>query len=398
MNIIKHANIIYVRKIYPTGGVETYVYELVKKYQDYDVAVVCKEIDPEQKKRIRKFCRVYVHTNQLIDCKVAILNADPTIIDYITEKIWKENAKEDEGIYMGIHIDYTHDGMGDLPQDPRIKSYIAITQDILNKFPLFSKSGEAILCRNPLELEKDEPCITLVSPTRLAPEKGGKMMLKLANTLEELNINFIWLILTEPKYHNNEIFSHNKVIYVKNRLDVGNFLKFADWVVVPSEVEGDSYTFKEALYRGIPIVARHLPYFDEIGIKDGENALFIDETNVEEVAKKMLKPLKFTFKHVEDSYDKLLYKSKSRYKEELSMKYLVEALPEYEKMNVDDKTLGRVPTAGERWEVDRERLDVLLGDNSYGVAFVKVVEEPKAEEPKEEPTEPVEEKPKKKKK
>ena len=390
MKVIKHANIIYVRKIYPTGGVETYVYELVKKYQDYDVAVVCKEIDPAQKKRLKKFCRVYVHTDETIDCKVAILNADPTIIDFITEKIWKENAGKDEGIYMGIHIDYTYPGMGDLPQDPRIKNYIAITQDILNKFPLFSKSGEAILCRNPLELEEDEPCLILVSPTRLAPEKGGDIMLKLANTLDELNINFLWLILTEDKYHSNVIFQNRKVIHVKNRLDVGNFLKFADWMVIPSSVEGDSYSFKEALYRGVPIVAKHLPYFDEIGIKDGENALFIDDNNIEEVAKKMLKPLKFTFKHVEDSYDKLLYKSESRYKEEMSMRYLVEALPEYEKLNVDDKDLGRVPTAGEQWEIDRERLDILLGDNSYNTAFVKVVEEIKPEA--------TEEKPKKKKK
>ena len=104
----------------------------------------------------------------------------------------------------------------------------------------------------------------------------------------------------------------------------------------------------------------------------------------------MLKPLKFTFKHVEDSYDKLLYKSESRYKEEMSMRYLVEALPEYEKLNVDDKDLGRVPTAGEQWEIDRERLDILLGDNSYNTAFVKVVEEIKPEA--------TEEKPKKKKK
>ena len=161
-------------------------------------------------------------------------------------------------------------------------------------------------------------------------------------------------------------------------------------MVIPSSVEGDSYSFKEALYRGVPIVAKHLPYFDEIGIKDGENALFIDDNNIEEVAKKMLKPLKFTFKHVEDSYDKLLYKSESRYKEEMSMRYLVEALPEYEKLNVDDKDLGRVPTAGEQWEIDRERLDILLGDNSYNTAFVKVVEEIKPEA--------TEEKPKKKKK
>ena len=37
---IKHANIFYVRNIHAIGGVETYVYELAKKYKDYDIAVV----------------------------------------------------------------------------------------------------------------------------------------------------------------------------------------------------------------------------------------------------------------------------------------------------------------------------------------------------------------------
>ena len=381
MQTIKHANIIYVREINPIGGVETYAYELVKKYKDLDIAVVCKSIAPEQKKRLNKFCKVYIHKNEKIDCKVAIINWDTSIIDYITEDIWKENANDGEGIYQTIHADYTHPSQGKLPQDPRIKSYLAITEDILHNFSILSKATNVMLCRNPLELEEDLPCLILVSPTRLTEEKGGDMMLKLANALDKLNIKFIWFVLTIEIYKDNPIFTNSNVVYVKNRLDITPFLNIAHWLVIPSETEGDSYSFKEALYRGIPIIARHLPYFDEIGIEDNKNALFINESNIEEVAKKMLKPLKFKFEPIKDGYDKLIFKSKSRYEEEKNMKYLVEALETYEKYNVSDNELGYVPKEGEQFKVSKERLDILLGENENNRVYVKVVKELK-EEPK----------------
>ena len=383
--MIEHANIIYARNINSIGGVETYVYELAKKYKDYDIAVVCKTIAKEQKERLKKICKVYIHNDQKINCKVAIINWDTSIIDYITEDIWKQNLKpdDDRGIYQGIHADYTHPSQGALPQDPRIKNYLAITEDILHNVSKMIKTNNIILCRNPLKLEEEKPFLILVSPTRLAEEKGGDLMLKLANTFDKLKIKIVWFVLTTNAYLNNPIFNNSNVVYVKNRLDIEPFLKIAHWVVLPSRTEGDSYTFKEALYRGIPIVARHLPYFDEIGIKDGVNALFIDDNNVEEVAKKMLKPLKFNFEPIKDGYDDIMYKSKSRYEEEKNMKYLVEALPTYEENNTSDCELGYVPKAGEQFEVSSERLEVLLGENDKKLIYVKVIGEVKQAKEKE---------------
>lgn len=73
----------------------------------------------------------------------------------------------------------------------------------------------------------------------------------------------------------------------------------------------------------------------------------------------------------------------------------VRALDTYEKKNIRDDKLGRVPKKGEEFIVDDERAKVLLGNNSFKIPFVEVVEEEKAVKPK------VEEKailPKKKKK
>ena len=58
------------------------------------------------------------------------------------------------------------------------------------------------------------------------------------------------------------------------------------------------------------------------------------------------------------------------------MKYLVEALDTYEKGNITDNVLGRIPKTGEQFEVDEERLEVLLGKNDHHKVFVKKMEKP----------------------
>ena len=317
--MIKHDNIIYVRDISPIGGVETYVYELIKKYQHLDIAVVCRTCDATQRRRLRKMCPVYMFRNEPIECKVAIINWDTSIIDFLPERIWRQNLPKGskEGIYQGVHADYTHPAMGPLPQDSRIKEYLCITREQMDKFPLMTDATNFRLCRNPLTMEEKEKPMIIVSPTRLTKQKGGDLMLELANELDRQGTNFLWFVITTNEYLDNPVFQNRNVIWVKNRLDISWFLDIANWVVMPSECEGDSYTIREALYRGIPVVVRHLKYFDEYDIKDGKNALFVDNFNVEDVAKRMTKKLKFTFDAIKDGYDEILAKGKSHYKQDL---------------------------------------------------------------------------------
>ena len=363
--MIKHDNIIYVRDISKIGGVETYVYELVKKYHDLDIAVVCRTCDMTQRKRIKKYCPLYIFRNEPIECKVAVINYDTTIIDYLPKRIWKENLKKGsrEGIYQGVHADYTHPAMGPLPHDDRIKEYLCITREQMDKFPLMTDAKNYRLCRNPLNMEERDKPMIIVSPTRLTKEKGGDLMLSVANELDRIGTNFLWFVLTTDEYLDNPIFENRNVIWVRNRLDISYFLSIADWVVLPSKCEGDSYTIREALYQGIPIVARHLKYFDEYGIKDGKNALFIDDDNVSKVAKKMLKKLNFKFKPIEDGYEDILIKGKSHYKEKdikvsLKCNYFI---------GFDDIQEGRHIKEGEIVEVDEERAEELLSFGCFEV-------------------------------
>lgn len=54
---------------------------------------------------------------------------------------------------------------------------------------------------------------------------------------------------------------------------------------------------------------------------------------------------------------------------------LVRATDKYEKLNLKDNELNRIPKAGEEFEVSKERYEVLTKTNSFKVAFVEKIEE-----------------------
>lgn len=62
------------------------------------------------------------------------------------------------------------------------------------------------------------------------------------------------------------------------------------------------------------------------------------------------------------------------------MRYLVKALNTYKEQNLLDNELGFIPEEGYEWEVSKERLDVLLGENGFGMKFVELVKEINLEE------------------
>ena len=367
--MIEHDNIFYIRDISPLGGVETFVWEMVKKYQDYDIAVVYKTADLKQLARLKKYCCCYEHKNQKIKCKTAIINWDTSIIDFIDY---------DANIYQVIHGDYTNPVYTWKPlTHERINEYIGVTKYVADGFKKMMGCNNTTYSYNPLTIDEDEKMLILVSATRLSPIKGKDRMQRLANALDEKGIKYIWYVFTNDK---NAIRSDN-VVYMKPRLDVGRWISKADYVVQLSDTEACSYTINESLYRNIPVIVTPLPYLNEIGVKDGINAwvLDFDCSNMKHIIDNIMNVPKFTFKHLEDKYDDLLSHRPSHFKEDKIMKVKVEALDTYEKYNITDGELKRVPKAGEQFEVTKERLNVLLGNNSGNRVYVKIIEPVKEE-------------------
>lgn len=308
---------------------------------------------------------VYQHHNQKIKCKVAIINYDVSIISFI-----EEGAK----IYQVIHGDYSNPVYTWKPlTHPRIEKYICITKFMQNTFPKVSGCTNTLLCYNPLTIEdEDDDLLILVSATRLTKIKGKDRMIALANALDNAGIKYIWYVFTNDI---NAIDNPN-VVYMKPRLDVRRWIKKADYLVQLSDSEALCYAMVEALYCDTPVICTPFPFLDEIGVKDGENAwiLKFDLSNLQHVVNNIKNKPIFKFKKIEDGYDEILSHTPSHYREDKIMKVKVEALDTYKKFQILDGELGRIPDEGEQFEVTKERLNILMGNNESGRVFVKIVE------------------------
>lgn len=315
MRNIEHKNIFYVRDISSIGGVETYVYEMCKKYHNLDIAVVYKQADKTQLERLKKYCRAYQHTNQKIICDVAIINYDVSIIDYIVD-----TAK----IYQVIHGDYENAAYSwKPPTHERIYEYIGVTQHIVDSFKRITGKQNVMLSYNPLTPDDEEP-IVLVSATRLSKIKGKDRMIKLAMALDNANINYIWYVFT----NDNEAIKSPNVFYMKPRLDVSKWIKRATYLVQLSDTEACSYSINEALYMDVPVIVTRLPYLEEIGVKDGENAYIMDFdcSNIDNIVANIKNIPKFKFKRLEDRYGDILSNTPSHYFDDMKKDVIVRCI------------------------------------------------------------------------
>ena len=378
--MIEHANIIYMPNISALGGIETYVYELAKKYGDYDIAVVSKKCDPQQAKRIRKYCKLYIWNGEKIKCDVAIINYNQDIIPYINKE-----AK----IYQTIHADYTNRLVYNHQPIPneRLTSFLGITKYLTEKMADMIKPNKIQLCYNPLTIDNEDKPIIIVSATRLHKHKGLDRMKCLINKLDKAKVNYLWIVISNEQVD----FNSDNVILIKNRLDISRFLKIADYVCLLSDSEACSYTLNEALYRNIPIITTPLPYLDEIGVKDGVNAYIMefDCSNVDYIVKNITNIPKFIFNKMDDNYSSIFNLVRSNYKEELKMKVKVKCIQNFYDMEEDERKVVSLNTPYDNpdkhknrceWITTRERADHLASKGL--VEIIEVIKEDKKEDKK----------------
>ena len=364
--MIEHDNIFYIRDFSELGGVETFTWELVKKYKENDIAVVYKTAHPNQLKRVKQYCKAYQHTNQKIKCKVAIINYDVSIIDYINEEA---------EIYQVVHGDYENSAYKwKPPTHKRIKKYLTVTKYIEESFKRITGLKNVSYCYNPLTIGKEPRKLVLLSATRLSPIKGKNRMIKLANALDNSGINYVWYIFTNDT---NAIDSPN-VIYCKPRLNIGWWFEQADYVVQLSDTEACSYTINEALYRNKPIIVTPLPYLEEIGVEDSKNAYIMnfDCSNIDDIVKKITNIPKFEFKKLKDNYDQIIVKGESHYEEEKNMKAKVKATDGFKGKYDNERSTKEskvYPNVGDEWITSIERAEFLR--NAGAVEIVEIIKE-----------------------
>ena len=359
--MIEHANIFYMPYLNVIGGTEQFVYEMAKKYNKYDIAVIYKTGHEKQLQRLRKLVPIYQYGGQKIKCKNLFCN-------YATDIC--KNVEADNYIQI-IHAMYKTNRVNPV-NEPKIQRYLAVSEIAKKEYEELT-GIKCEVVRNPLTFTKEDmqKPILLISGTRLTPEKGKDRMIELTKYLDMIGAKWTWLIFT----NDTSVIEHKNIAYMKPRLDIRPYLQLATYGVQLSDCEGDCYFTRECMALGIPTILTPIPSFQEQGWIDGKNCYYlpfdmkIDRDKVEKIVNEIPEYKPYIR---EDKWDEILDHKLSNYKEENMIE--VEALGTYEELGAKDSELDRMPKAGERFEVSKERLEVLLGKNGFNKPFVKVVE------------------------
>lgn len=363
--MIECKNLFYVSNFNSIGGVETYIFELARKYKDYDITVVYRTGDANQIKRLKQYVRVIRYNGEKIKCKKAFFNYETDIID---------NVESEEYVQL-IHAMFKTQGITPVVC-PKITKYFCVSKEAGVEWEELT----GFKCehnRNPLTITEEEkkPVLFLISATRLTPEKGKSRMIQLSQELDRAGQPYIWFVFT----NDTDAIDNPNVVYMKPRLNIRPFIasiKGRGYGVQLSDCEGDCYFTRECEALAVPLLVTKVPSFKEQGLVDGKNCYYLpfDMKNID-IDKIINKIPEYEPYIKEDMWQKNLAKGKSTYEASKAKKYLVEATNEYQINKLISIELGYIPKPGERFKIDYDRLEELTGCNSYGVKFVEVVKE-----------------------
>lgn len=340
---MKMNNVLYFRVINSIGGIETFFYQLAKKYKDYDITIIYKEADKEQLKRLKKYVRCIKYNGEHIKCKRIFFNYNLDII----------NNVEAEEYYQVVHGDYK--AMGIKPNThEKITNYIGVSQLVCDTYEEIT-GHKTELCYNPISVDKPKKILHLISATRLTKEKGRERIIKLGELLNKADIPYIWTIFTDNK---NKIDNPN-IIYKQPTLDIINYIADADYLVQLSDNEGYCYSVVESLMIGTPVIVTDMPVMKEIGVNETNGFILdFDLTNVP--IKEIYRGLpKFKYIPKKDNWEKYLVESKSTYKSNDKKKYLVKANKKCRYGNIYDSERQVFIKQNDEWVVDGNRLEEL---------------------------------------
>ena len=367
-------NVMYLKNIAKIGGVEDFVYQLAKNYQEYDLVVFYNSGDNEQIKRLRKYCKtVQWDGHSRVECERFFTNYAIDMVDYV-------DAKE---YYQVIHANYEIQNITPHLHE-KFNKYIAVSDLVRDTYLRVSKlpADKVVVCHNPLEIDTQErvPTLFIGSFTRLTYEKGAKRIVELSNKLDKVkDFNYLWLIYTD-NYEDNIGLTSKNVILIEPKLNgITNLMSKVDIVAQLSDTEGLCYAVNQAKTIGTTVLYTPCPSFAELGVNEKDDIkLEFDMSNIDDVVDKIVKLYnkgkikKSSFK-LDDDWSKWLVKGGVKSKNEL---ICVRALDTYKKLGgITDAELGYAPEENEIFYITKERLDTLLGNNAFKKAFVEIVKE-----------------------
>ena len=308
------ANLFYFKNISRIGGTEQFLYEIAKKYHNYDIAVLYDEADFGQLMRLRKLVHcIRRQLGETYQTNKAFFNFN---IDAI------EQVRANEYVFIS-HAIYQELGYKPPIGHPKIDKIVGVSKYAVDQIKLQEEvqnvNKPVIQCYNPLTIEKPKKVMRLISACRLDDKtKGGARTLKLIEALdryvEKTGKHYLWTIYTNSVGF--EIKSPN-VALMRPRVDVRDYIADADWLVqLSNDMESYCYSINEALAYGTRIIRTPLSVAKELNIPESaEIVVNWDMSNVDEIVESIFNPKKpFKYTPPADGWLEMLVKQPSDYK------------------------------------------------------------------------------------
>ena len=257
--------VFYISNLNIIGGVEQWMYYIAKIYGDRDITLYYKTADSKQLRRLSRYnipIEKYI-PQKGINCRLLIVCYDTKILN--SKKVRAEKIVE------FVHCDFKY-YKGKPIFHKRVDEYYACSNLARDSFiELTGIDCETMY--NPVEVNKPKKLLKLISPTRLAKDKGKiwERMELFAKELKKNKIPFIWYVFTDREVP-TEI---NEFVFIKPTLDILDYINDCDYLVQFSDTEGYAYTINESLCLGVPVIVTNFEVVSEIGIKDGKNGYII---------------------------------------------------------------------------------------------------------------------------
>lgn len=352
--MIKSANVFYFGRLNVIGGVESWLYYVVRMYQGNDMVVMFRSGSEEQVNRLKKYvwC-VKWDGKEEVECDKLFVNYNPEILN---------SAKAGEVIFM-IHSDYvamekmrffSKDYVRAIVGNKKINRFVAVSKVAQRAF--YELSGiMPELSYNPIVLDKPFRLVRLCSAQRMGKEKGEARIGSLVRALDMYCLKhgtmYQWDIFTDGGV---SVDSPNIVVR-KPMLEVNRMFGDYDYFVALSDAEAFCYSVVEALMRGTPCVVTPCPVFEEIGLNENNSIrLEFDCSNVNGVADSIFrKKFSFRYRPPESSIGEYLKESKTDYEfKGVSVKAVRSFIDIYENRTIHD---------GEVYETEASRASYLIG-------------------------------------
>ena len=336
-----NTNLFYFKELNSIGGIETFFYQLGKKYgKNYDITVMYRTGDSKQVRRLSDYVRVKKYREgETVHCKRAFLCFNVDIIEHI----------EAEEYYQMLHGVYTQIGVYP-DRHEKITKRVSVSGAVRDAYRDYI-GDDSIVCYNPFTPEKPRKALRLISATRLTREKGYNRMVTLSEALDKAGTPYIWDVYTDT--HNR--FDTPNISFHPPRLDIINYIAASDYFVQLSDTEGYCYSIVEALSVGTPVIVTDIPVAKEIGVKDGENAIVLPLDMHDIPLDRIEKGLKrFKYTAPEDHWDELLLPVAPDYEEQLKGEVVVRS----KKVFYDLERQIRVEPK-EEWRCTKARAELL---------------------------------------